>query len=783
MDAFDLRVSCKRQLMLLRWPNPARYAASMVLAWCVLVCCLALDIYGNWTLAKSPSIGAEIRSDGSAVVVFTLEANGPLRRAGARTGERVLAIAGRPVDAAAFLSDPDNSASWRDRNRLWDWQNFLESASSGGKLSMVLEDRSGARTVECPVWRMGWRQALRRGWALRLVGWSFLLLSLLLWIKKQNETSLVNLITSGGVFVVLSTMSVYINRDLCIPAEALTVLTNLNCLGTLSTILTPYLGMVFPAPSPWLKRHPWARILPWCAYAIALELHFQRVFHSPAPTIYLFSSLSLLGFFSIFVFRLLRAADPLVKAQLQWATLGSIVGFLPWALLSAFPEAAHLAPVPERFTLLPAVAVPLCVYFAILRYRLMDVDQIFDWVAVHAIAIGSFAFLELLLWNWLSSHYAPRAAAKPLLLAFSMSLAIFLYAPLRAWLLHLIRKISGRVRPSLAESLHKLLERAQATEDPGVALEQTLQWTLNPDHISWIMAGLENDALLDRLEAAPQGLLGYELGEACPREMESAALLPIRIDQQLAALVLFPQGSRGWSRHDLRIARALTRSGEPLFEMRRMQQSHQQTQAAMREQRDELLREMHDGLGSQLFGATLLSDVSEAMTEPQLRKRFAEVSAALSDAMDSLRTGLTVLGTPPGAFGPALMALLLRAERVLNAAGIALDTQIDDDTVSLQLDSRSVFSILRAVQEALTNIARHSHATQALVRLELRKHSLVILIRDNGGGFALDNARSGHGLANITRRLQMLSGSATIDAAPNIGCTIELSLPLRIGAS
>jgi signal transduction histidine kinase len=70
-----------------------------------------------------------------------------------------------------------------------------------------------------------------------------------------------------------------------------------------------------------------------------------------------------------------------------------------------------------------------------------------------------------------------------------------------------------------------------------------------------------------------------------------------------------------------------------------------------------------------------------------------------------------------------------------------------------------------------------------LVRLELRKHSLVILIRDNGGGFALDNARSGHGLANITRRLQMLSGSATIDAAPNIGCTIELSLPLRIGAS
>lgn len=46
----------------------------------------------------------------------------------------------------------------------------------------------------------------------------------------------------------------------------------------------------------------------------------------------------------------------------------------------------------------------------------MDVDQMMDWVVVHAVAIGAFVLLELMLWDWLSRHYAPEAGAKPRLL-------------------------------------------------------------------------------------------------------------------------------------------------------------------------------------------------------------------------------------------------------------------------------------------------------------------------------------------------------------------------------
>lgn len=276
--------------------------------------------------------------------------------------------------------------------------------------------------------------------------------------------------------------------------------------------------------------------------------------------------------------------------------------------------------------------------------------------------------------------------------------------------------------------------------------------------------------------------MGYDMGDACPLKMQSAAWIPVQMDQEIAALVLYPRGAKGWNRYEMHFTSALTRAVEPLFKMRQMERSHQQTRALMQEQRDELLREMHDGLGSQLFGASLLSDVSENMTEAELRKRLGDVSATLSDAMDSLRTGLTLLSTPPEAFGPAVLSLLMRAERVLGAGGIGLQTRMDDDTVSLHLDSRRVFGILRAMQEGLTNIARHSKASHAVVQLTLQENSLAILIQDDGVGFILGATRSGHGLASMTRRLQMLDGCANIITAPSAGCTIELSLPLRIGA-
>jgi signal transduction histidine kinase len=479
--------------------------------------------------------------------------------------------------------------------------------------------------------------------------------------------------------------------------------------------------------------------------------------------------------------RLRRTNDPILKPQLKWLALAAVGGFLPFVLFSALPVLLAIPAVPVSFTLLFAVVTPICISFAVFRYRLLDVDRIFDWVLVHAVVLGGLSFFEIAFWSWMDRHYAKDSASVPLLIAFSMFFIVSIYAPLRSGLFRFLARLSGRSRPSAIDSIRKLLECAYAEGDPQRALEQTLCWTLKPDQISWLDPTQMQDALLERMENVQDGLLGFELGDVCPEKMQSTAWVPIQTAQGPAAVVLWPQGGRGWTRQDLRLARTLGHFGEPLLKIQSMQHEHSKATNAMRQQRDELLREMHDGLGGQLFGASLLTQVSEDASPEEMRRRLREANAALAEALDSLRTGLTILSSPPGAFGPALIALLLRAERVLSAAGIHLETEVSDEVASLQMEGNALFSVLRAIQEGFTNIAQHSKGKNASVHISLQDRTLLVRIEDDGVGFNVDQVSGGFGLDDIRMRMQIADGRSTITSTPQQGCTLMLELQLKTG--
>ena len=751
------------------------------LAWGALALCLALDTFGLWTLAGSPQLGARFRTRGNSVLVTSVESGSALQQAGIRRGDTLLSLDGRPVDAAAFLDEPEDYASWRDRDLFWDWQHFAMASTARGSVEMTCRHGLKTLTVRYPVEALGWTLAWERSAALRLVGWVFLLVSFLIWTKKRGECSLLLFLAGIGVFASFCTAAVYMPRDFCLSPAPFAALAAINYAMSLTAILTLHLGWIFPTYVSWLVKLPWMRILPWALCAFQLAAHESRIFFLPPPVLYILISLALLGFMLTVVIRLVRATDPILKSQLKWVALAGIGGFLPFIVLTGLPAAFGIPAVPENLTLLSAVITPVCLSFAIFRYRLLDVEHIFDWVLVHSVVLAGFALFELAVWTGLSSSHAPQTISRPLLIASSMFFVAFLYAPARSALLRLLTRLSGRTRPSLTDSLRMLLDGAYAEGDPRKALELALQWTLKPSRMSWVHPDQVQDALLQRMENLRDGLLGYEFGQACPSNMESTAWVPVQTGHGVAAIVLWPQGAQGWNRQDLRIARNLGRFGEPLLKMQNMQHEYSQTTNAMREQREELLREMHDGLGSQLFGASLLTKVSGGVSPAEMQQRMAEANVALLEAMDSLRTGLTVLSSPPGAFGPTLLALLMRGEHVLNAAGIHLETKIDDDAVSLQLESRILFAVLRAIQEGLTNITRHSQSRNALVHITLQDSTLVILIQDDGMGFNVDAVECGHGLNNIRLRMQLIEGRAAISSFPGKGCKLTLELKLKTG--
>lgn len=86
--------------------------------------------------------------------------------------------------------------------------------------------------------------------------------------------------------------------------------------------------------------------------------------------------------------------------------------------------------------------------------------------------------------------------------------------------------------------------------------------------------------------------------------------------------------------------------------------------------------------------------------------------------------------------------------------------------------------VLRIVQEALSNVVKHSSATCIDLKIIYKANSFLLRIKDNGLGFSVDRemARTGMGLNNMRERAELLGGKLFIEAMPGRGCTLVLSI-------
>jgi len=115
--------------------------------------------------------------------------------------------------------------------------------------------------------------------------------------------------------------------------------------------------------------------------------------------------------------------------------------------------------------------------------------------------------------------------------------------------------------------------------------------------------------------------------------------------------------------------------------------------------------------------------------------------------------------------------------------GIMVKTQVNGNQI--QLPSESELMLFRIVQEALTNIRKHSHATEASITLNFSERNVTIIIKDNGKGFKIppgmgDFAKAGKlGMVGMRERTQLLGGALSIKSEPGEGTNLVIDIPLQ----
>ena len=212
-----------------------------------------------------------------------------------------------------------------------------------------------------------------------------------------------------------------------------------------------HLAMVFPQEPRLVRRVPILRLLPYLpATFLALRSAFS-VYDVTQPweyinqwrNSYLFAAAGILFLLSMLAYRLARPPSPLVRQQSRIILLGATLAFLPvmpWLLLNVLGQ-----PVPF-LTLLYAplfTLFPLSIAYAILRYRLLDVDRLLS----QGVAYGALTFLIVAAYFALInglSHFFAVSASDPILLSLFVLTLILLFNPLRNWVQRLVNRVFFR---------------------------------------------------------------------------------------------------------------------------------------------------------------------------------------------------------------------------------------------------------------------------------------------------------------------------------------------------
>lgn len=207
---------------------------------------------------------------------------------------------------------------------------------------------------------------------------------------------------------------------------------------------------------------------------------------------------------------------------------------------------------------------------------------------------------------------------------------------------------------------------------------------------------------------------------------------------------------------------------------------------AQETERKRIARELHDATGQSLTAISLglrgVGALLEREEGPAL-KQVQELGVMSGQALGELRqiifdlrpSHLDDLGLIP--------ALRWYVGQFEKRRGIHTRLEVVDGVDRMPSEYETV--LFRIVQEALTNIAKHAQATEAVVRVHRAPAGLELQIRDNGRGFDVGSvashtgaASSGWGLLGMQERAALLGGSVLIDSAPGQGAAITVHIPL-----
>ena len=222
-----------------------------------------------------------------------------------------------------------------------------------------------------------------------------------------------------------------------------------------------------------------------------------------------------------------------------------------------------------------------------------------------------------------------------------------------------------------------------------------------------------------------------------------------------------------------------------------LEQAHRQLQKYANEveeltivrERTRLAREIHDTLGHYLSILNIQLETISKLQEldpARVAVEIAEARRVASQSMQEVRNAIAAL-RPTSIATLTLAQAIAQLGREFGQSSSETGLTLDLDTELPPLSPDLQVALYRAVQETLTNVRKHAHASKVLVRLRYEDEVLELVVLDNGSGAGANNANSqpgGFGLIGLRERIELLGGHVTYGPAEPSGYRVTVQVPV-----
>lgn len=472
-----------------------------------------------------------------------------------------------------------------------------------------------------------------------------------------------------------------------------------------------------------------------------------------------------------------RQSESFQRQQILWIVWGATASALG-LMLQIFPRLFNMSPsmpLLYDFVLYPLgqvfkACLPLSIGFAILRYRLWNIDLIVNRVLVY----GALSLLTML--GYLGTVFVMQALftgfSNPVISFFATGLVAVLFEPLRRRLQRTVNRWMYGERDDPYAVLTRLagtLESTPTTNEVLPSIAQTIGHSLKFPYVAILLDEDGEEKLAASFGVETPDLVSFPLvyqGETIGR-LQVARRAPkeefSEADRRLIENIAHQAGAVAQT---IRLHTELIRSRAQIINERE-------------DERLRIRRDLHDELGPLLASQGL--KLSAAMKVIRTKPEKAE--ALVEDIIQqSQQTVADIRRLVHGLRPPVLDQLgLVEAVRDLaRYAGNEMTVDVFTSENSLpKLSAAAEVNAYRIVLEALTNAAKHGHANHCTVKFETEPDLFVIHIHDDGSGMP-KAYRAGVGLRSMRLRAAEIGGQLTIETVQPHGTHIIARLPLSI---